>query len=324
MRNQQPSLADIYIARRRIHHLVYRTPLIESQPLSRLTGSKIFVKLENHQKTGSFKLRGATNKIKSLDARALEKGVITVSSGNHGLAVSFAARELGIPVHVSLSTATAKQKVAAIKRMGAEILMDGDTYDEAADVANKLKVDRNLTMIQPFDDPEIIAGQGTIGLEIIEDLPEIDTVLVPLSGGGLMSGIALALKTINPAIHVIGVSMDQGAAMVESMKAGHIVEVDEQPSLADALIGGLGSENHFTLNMVMKYVDETVLVSEDEIAAGMVFALEQHHQVLEGGGAVGIAALLAKKVKHIGKQIVIVASGGNANLPQLLELAQNA
>jgi len=320
--SQEPSLADIYFARRRIHHLIYRTPLIESQILSKLTGSETYLKLENLQKTGSFKLRGATNKITSMGPKALEKGVITVSSGNHGLAVSYASRELGIPAYVSVSSATAEHKVAAIRNMGSEVLMEGGTYDEASDVANQKSNDLNLTMIHPFDDPNVIAGQGTIGLEIIEDLPEIDTVLVPLSGGGLMSGIALALKTIKPSIYVIGVSMDHGPAMVESIKAGRIVDVDEQPSLADALVGGLGNENHYTINMVKKYVDETVLVSEDEIAAGMVFALEQHHQVLEGGGAVGIAALMAKKVRHLGKHVVIVASGGNASLPILLDLAQ--
>ena len=323
MHSQEPSLADIYLARRRIYSKVIRTPLIESRPLSKLTGSEIYLKLENLQTTGSFKLRGATNKIMSLEPEALEKGVITVSSGNHGLAVSCAARELGIPATISVSTATVENKVAAIKNMGAEVLMDGGTYDEAADVANQKMNDLNLTMIHPFDDPDIIAGQGTIGLEIIEDLPEIDTILVPLSGGGLMSGVALALKTIKPSIYVVGVSMDHGPAMVESIKAGRIVEVDEQPSLADALVGGLGRENHYTLNMVTKYMDEAVLVSEDEIAAGMVFALEEHHQVFEGGGAVGIAALLAMKVKHLGKHVVIVASGGNANLQTLLDLTQN-
>jgi threonine dehydratase len=199
--------------------------------------------------------------------------------------------------------------------------MEGSTYDEAAEIASQKEKELNLTMIHPFDDPEIIAGQGTIGLEIIEDLPEIDTVLVPLSGGGLMSGIALALKTIKPSIHVVGVSMDQGPAMVESIKAGHIVEVEEQPTLADALVGGLGRENHYTMNMVMKYMDETVLVAESEIAAGMLFALEQHHLVLEGGGAVGIAALLFEKVKKLRSKLVIVASGGNVSPETLFSLA---
>ena len=323
MQHQEPSLVDIYLARRRIQHLVFRTPLIESPRLSKQTKPKIYIKLENLQKTGSFKLRGATNKMKSLDPESLEKGVITVSSGNHCLAVSCAARELGVPATISVSTATVENKVAAIKNMGAEVLMDGGTYDEAADVANQKMNALDLTMIHPFDDPDIIAGQGTIVLEIIEDLPEIDTILVPLSGGGLMSGVAMALKTIKPSIYVVGVSMDHGPAMVESIRAGRIVEVDEQPSLADALVGGLGRENHYTLNMVAKYMDEAVLVSEDEIAAGMIFALEEHHQVLEGGGAVGIAALLAKKVKHPGKHIAIVASGGNASIPALMDLARS-
>jgi len=321
--SQEPSLADIYLARRRIYNKVIRTPLIESRPLSKLTGSEIYLKLENLQTTGSFKLRGATNKIMSLEPEALERGVITVSSGNHGLAVSCASRELGIPAYVSVSTATVENKVTAIKNMGAEVLTDGGTYDEAADVADQKMNDLDLTMIHPFDDSDIIAGQGTIGLEIIEDLPEIDTILVPLSGGGLMSGVAMALKTIKPSIYVVGVSMDQGPAMVESIRAGRIVEVDEEQSLADALVGGLGRENHYTLNMVAKYMDEAVLVSEDEIAAGMIFALEEHHQVLEGGGAVGIAALLAKKVEHPGKHIAIVASGGNASMPTLMDLARS-
>jgi threonine dehydratase len=318
---QEPSLADIYLARKVIQDKIFRTPLVESSTLSKLTDSETYLKLENLQKTGSFKLRGATNKITQLKSEALERGVITVSSGNHGLAVSTAARELGIRAYISVSSATAENKVAAIRATGAQILMEGSTYDEAAEIASQKEKELNLTMIHPFDDPEIIAGQGTIGLEIIEDLPEIDTVLVPLSGGGLMSGIALALKTIKPSIHVVGVSMDQGPAMVESIKAGHIVEVEEQPTLADALVGGLGRENHYTMNMVMKYMDETVLVAESEIAAGMLFALEQHHLVLEGGGAVGIAALLFEKVKKLRSKLVIVASGGNVSPETLFSLA---
>ena len=321
MPGQEPSLANIYLARKVIQDKIFRTPLVESSALSKLTGSETYLKLENLQKTGSFKLRGATNKITQLKSEALERGVITVSSGNHGLAVSTAARELGIRAYISVSSATAENKVAVIRATGAQILMEGSTYDEAAEIASQKEKELNLTMIHPFDDPEIIAGQGTIGLEIIEDLPEIDTVLVPLSGGGLMSGIALALKTIKPSIHVVGVSMNQGPAMVESIKAGHIVEVEEQPTLADALVGGLGRENHYTMNMVMKYMDETVLVAESEIAAGMLFALEQHHLVLEGGGAVGIAALLFEKVKKLGSKLVIVASGGNVSPETLFSLA---
>jgi threonine dehydratase len=156
----------------------------------------------------------------------------------------------------------------------------------------------------------------------MDDLPEIDTVIVPLSGGGLLSGVALALKSIKPSIHTVGVTMDQGAAMVESLKAGHIVEVQEQPTLADALAGGLGEQNLYTFNLIQKYVDETVLVSESEIASAMVFALDKHHLVVEGGGAVGIAALMHKKVKKVGKNTVIVISGSGVDLAVLLRVAQ--
>ena len=322
MQKQAPSLVDVYLARRRIQKNVLRTPLIESIILSKRTGSSVYIKLENLQKTGSFKLRGAINKISSLEPEAVEKGVITVSSGTHGLAVSYAAQQLRIPAYISVSTATAEHKVAAIRDLGSQVLMEGTTYDEAAEVADQKRKELDLTMVHPFDDPYIIAGQGTIGVEIVEDLPEVDTVIVPLSGGGLMSGIAMALKTIKPSIRVIGVSMEHGPAMVESIKVDRIVEVDEQPSLADALVGGLGSENHYTIRMVKQYMDESVLVSEDEIAAGMVFALDRDRQVLEGGGAVGIAALLAEKVKPPGNHIVVVASGGNASIQTLIELAQ--
>jgi threonine dehydratase len=177
-------------------------------------------------------------------------------------------------------------------------------------------------MVHPFDDADIIAGQGTIGLELMDDLPEIDTVIVPLSGGGLLSGVALALKSIKPSIHTVGVTMDQGAAMVESLKAGHIVEVQEQPTLADALAGGLGEQNLYTFNLIQKYVDETVLVSESEIASAMVFALDKHHLVVEGGGAVGIAALLHNKVKKVGENTAIVISGSGVDLAVLLRVAQ--
>jgi threonine dehydratase len=319
---QMPSLIDVYHARRRIQRSVLRTPLYESTALSKQTGSRTYLKLENLQKTGSFKLRGAVNRMSTLESEAMEKGVITVSSGNHGLAVSYAAQQLGIPAYISVSTATAEHKVAAIRDLGSKVLMEGSTYDEAAEVADQKQKELDLTMVHPFDDPYIIAGQGTVGIEIVEDLPEVDTVIVPLSGGGLMSGISMTLKTIKPSIRVVGVSMEYGPAMVESIKADRIMEVDEQPSLADALVGGLGSANHYTIRMVKQYMDESVLVSEDEIAAGMVFALERDHQVLEGGGAVGIAALLAKKVMPLGRHIVVVASGGNASIPALIDLVQ--
>lgn len=317
------TLQDVYRARKRVAAIARRTPLIESQRLAdraRLPApAHVYLKLENQQATGAFKLRGAANKLLRLTAGEKERGVITISTGNHGRAVSYAARHLGIRAVVCLSEGVTKSKLAAIKRLGAETVVHGNTYDQAEEQAFRLQQERGLTMIEPFDDPDIIAGQGTIGLEILEDLPDIDTAVVPLSGGGLISGIALVLKSANPAIRVIGVSMDRAPVMYHSLRAGAPIQMEEEETIADALVGGIGLANKHTFRMVQQYVDETVLVSEEEIAAGMAFALEEHHQVIEGGAAVGIAALLHHRVNQVGRQVAVVVSGGNVATDRLLE-----
>jgi threonine dehydratase len=213
-------------------------------------------------------------------------------------------------------------KVEEIQALDAEVLICGGTYDEADEEAQRIQIERGLTMVHPFDDPYIIAGQGTVGLELLEDLPPIDTAIVPLSGGGLISGIAIALKDADPSIQVIGVTMDRGPAMFDSLRAGKIVEVEEEPTLADALAGGIGFDNAYTFRMVQEYVDDTVLVSEDEIAGAMVFSLEKHRLIVEGGGAVGIASVLYGKIKELGKRVAVVVSGSNVELPTLFTLAQ--
>ena len=303
MQIKPPMLGDIYQAEYLIRETIYQTPLIKSPWLSKFCGSEIFLKLEGLQVTGSFKIRGATNKILSLKSEKKKRGIIAVSSGNHGRAVAFIASKFNIPEVVCMSETVPANKVDAIRDLGAEVVIKGKTYDQATEVALRHQAERGLTMIHPFDDPYVIAGQGTIGLEIYKECPNIDSVIVPLSGGGLLGGIALALKSINPTIQTIGASMDKGAAMAESLAAGKIVDIVEEPSLADALVGGLGSENHYTFNLNQRYVDRTVLVTEDEIAAGMTYALEKEHLVVEGGGAVGIAALLAKKVEGMGENM---------------------
>jgi len=323
MPHTELALRDVYLARQRIMSLARRTPIIEAPGLSERGNTNIVLKLENLQATGSFKIRGATNKLLSLSEQERSRGVMTVSSGNHGRAVSHVASRLGIQATICLPDTVPENKRQAIRRAGAELLMAGATYEEASATAARLQEERGLTMIHPFDDPFVIAGQGTIGLELLEDLPEIDTVLVPLSGGGLMGGIAFALKSANPRLRTIGVSMDRGPAMVDSLRAGKVVGVVEQPTLADALAGGLGAENIYTFEMIREYVDETVLVSEEEIAAAMTFALEEHHLVVEGGGAVGIAALQSEKVRDLGKNVAVVLSGSNVDIPVLLEAARN-
>lgn len=322
MKTQPPGLIDVYLAKRKIKKSIYRTPIVKSPGLREIVTAECYLKLENLQNTGSFKIRGATNKILSLSDDERKRGVIAVSSGNHGRAVASVAQKYNIPAVICISETVPRNKVQAIRELGAEIVIAGKSYDAASEGAEKLQVERGLTMIHPFDDPYVIAGQGTIGLELIEDLPEIDTAIVPLSGGGLLGGIALTLKSINPKIRTIGVSMDRGPAMFESLKAGRIMEVIEEPTLADALVGGIGKNNAHTFAIIQQFVDETVLVSEGEIAAGMTFALERHQLVVEGGGAVGIAAVLAGKVKEIGENTAIVISGANVDLPVLIEVAQ--
>ena len=323
MPHTELALRDVYLARQRIMSLARRTPIIEAPILSERANTKVVHKLENLQTTGSFKIRGATNKLLSLSEEQRKRGVMTVSSGNHGRAVSHVASRLGIHATICLPDTVPENKREAIRRSGAELVMAGATYAEASDAAVSLKKERGLTMVHPFDDPFVIAGQGTIGLELLEDFPGIDTVLVPLSGGGLMGGIAFVLKSADPTLRTIGITMERAPAMVESLRAGKVVDVVEEPTLADALAGGLGGENIYTFEMIRAYVDDTILVSEEEIAAAMAFALEEYHLVVEGGGAVGIAALLSEKVRELGKNVAVVLSGSNVDIPILLEAAQN-
>ena len=313
------SLRDVYLARNRISTIAIKTPILEDKELSS-SSSFVYLKLENLQITGSFKLRGAANKILSLSDEERARGVITVSSGNHGRAVSYVAKKVGVRATVCVPRVVPISKQESILALGAELVVEGENADEAMVYADKLQIERGMTMVHPFDDLDVIAGQGTIGVELLEEFPEIDTVIVPLSGGGLISGIAFSLKQASPTIRVIGVSMDRGPAMVESLKAGRVVDIIEEPSLADALMGGLNKDNQHTFTMVQKYVDETVLVSEDEIAAGMIHCLHHHHMIVEGGAAVAISALLSNKIRKLGKNIAVVISGSNVSISVLKKL----
>lgn len=313
------TLRDIYMARQKIASIVKRTPLIRSPGLTEQLERSVYLKLENVQETGAFKIRGAANKLLNLTSEELERGVVTVSSGNHGRALAYVASRLGSHAVVCMTEAVPEVKREAIRKLGAELFLSGNTYKETLDQASQIQKERGLVNVHPFDDPLIIAGQGTIGLELLEDLPEIDSVIVPLSGGGLLGGIALALKSADAGIRTIGVSMERNPAMVESLRAGKVVEVVEEPSLADALIGGIAPVEH-TFDIIQKYVDETVLVSEKEIAEAMIFAFEKHHLVVEGGGAVGLAALLFQKVEALGQHVAVVISGGNVDPTVLIQI----
>ncbi|OFW66039.1 MAG: hypothetical protein A2Z12_10095 [Actinobacteria bacterium RBG_16_68_21] len=305
-----PGPADIAAARERIRGIARVTPLLESPLLAAEWGSPVFLKAECSQETGSFKVRGAANALLSLPVERRVAGVVAVSSGNHGRAVAHVARTLGVPATICLSARVPRFKVAAIEALGARIVVAGPDQEDADAMARQIVREEGSTFVHPFDDPAVIAGQGTIGLEVLEERPDTTTLIVPLSGGGLIVGIAAAAKAINPAIRVVGVSQDRGPAMYQSMRAGRIVPVVEEDTLADALAGGLGSENHHTLEMCRRLVDETVLVSEEEIADAISWLHRAHSLRVEGGGAVGVAAIRSGGITSTGPAVVVV-SGGN-------------
>ena len=301
----------IYQAKKRISPYVTRTPLVRAHALSELHEAEIWCKLETMQPTGAFKLRGATNAILRLSEDQRKSGVVAVSTGNHGRGVAYAAREQNIRAVICLSGLVPENKVEAIKSLGADVRIIGNSQDEAEIEAHRLTEEEGLIPISPFDHPDVITGQGTIGLELLEDFPEINCAVVPLSGGGLISGIALALKAASPKIQIVGVTMENGPAMALSLKAGKPVEVKEGDSLADSLGGGIGLENRYTLSLVQKFVDKTLLVSEDEIGHAIRYVFETQRMVLEGGAAVGAAAILAKKLEVHGQKVVLIYSGNN-------------
>ena len=318
--DQHMTLRDLYLARARIAPWIRRTPLVASPSLSALGCARISLKLETTQDTGAFKLRGATNFMRASTNMARARGVVTVSTGNHGRAVAHAARRIGARAVVCMSELVPRNKREAIAALGAEIRIVGRSQDEAEVEAQRLMDEESLALVHPFDDPLVIAGQGTIGIEILEDLPEIDTVIVALSGGGLISGIALALKAASPRVRVIAVTMERGAAMYESVRAGRPVEVEETPSFADSLGGGIGLDNCYTFDLVRALVDDYVLVSETEIVQAIRHLYWNERVIVEGGGAVSVAAVLAEAVPGLTGNVVCVVSGGNIDMTTFTEI----
>ncbi|GAB2176582.1 hydroxyectoine utilization dehydratase EutB [Dongia sp. agr-C8] len=321
--DRAPDLAAIREAAAASVGAVLRTPLVASPALSAEAGHEVLLKLESLQATGAFKLRGATNAIRRLSDDQRRRGVGCCSTGNHGRAVAAAAKSAGIRAMVALSALVPATKVRAIEALGAEVRQVGVSQDQAQVEIDRLVNEQGLTDIPPFDHPDVIAGQGTIALELLEDRPDLRVIVVPLSGGGLISGIAIAAKALKPEIRIIGVTMENGAAMVESLKAGKPVEVEEVASLADSLGGGIGLQNRYTFETCRELVDDTILVSEAEIYRGMRFLFREQRLVTEGGAAVGAAALLAGKLKLDGPAAFIV-SGSNVDPDQFLAVASGA
>jgi threonine dehydratase len=292
------TLADIYRARRSISGTVVRTPLVPSQYMAEVVGREFLLKLEIAQPTGAFKLRGAVNAVFNLPNGVA--GVVCCSTGNHGRSVAYAAKARGLKAVVCMSSLVPAIKVDGIKALGAEVRIAGRSQDEALAESQRLRDAEGLVEISPFDDPLVVAGQGTIGLELLEERPDLETILVPLSGGGLAAGIAVAVKAIKPSIKVIGISMDRGAAMHTSLAAGHPVEMEEFASLADSLGGGIGLNNRLTFQLCRDLLDETILVSEEDIYRAMQALYYEDRLIAEGGSVVGIAAVKSGKVRLSG------------------------
>ena len=310
-----PGLKDIEHARQRLRGAVYETPCAYSERLSELSGTRCHVKLENLQMTGSFKERGAANRLMQLDGEERRRGVVTASAGNHGLAVAFHAARLGIPAVIVMPEWAPLIKVTSARRHGADVLLAGANFDEARAHAVDLARDRGLVMVHPFDDDAVIAGQGTLGLELLEQCPGLDAVIVPVGGGGLVAGAALAVKGRRPEVRVIGVQSEALPAMRRALDAGHRVDVPAAPTIADGIAVRVVAER--TLALTRTHVDDVVTVGEEDLANAILLLLEIEKTVVEGAGAAPLAALLNRPLGVAGATVALVLSGGNIDVTML-------
>lgn len=310
------SLADIQQARERIKNVVELTACDYSEVLSRLYGCQMYLKLENLQITGSFKPRGAFNKILQLTPEQRTAGVIAASAGNHAQGVAYAARQLGIAATIVMPETTPLAKIRGTEELGAAIVLSGSRYAEAYEKARELQQQHGYTFIHAFDDPQIIAGQGSVGLEILEQVPDLDVLIVPIGGGGLISGCALAIKHIRPEVRIIGVEAERIPSMKNSIKVGHVEECHPANTIADGI--SITRAGQHTYPLVKQYIDEIVTVSEEQIASAIMMLLEREKTLTEGAGAVGFAALSHGCIDNIkDKKIVVVLSGGNIDMTML-------
>jgi len=306
------TIADVTEAHAALKGLATDTPLVPSPYLTEQAGRPFHLKLEIAQPMGAFKLRGAANAIRHLPAGAA--GVVCVSTGNHGRGVAFAAKQKGVRAVVCMSELVPQAKIDGIKALGAEVRITGRSQDDAQKECLRLVADEGLVEISPFDDPHVIAGQATIGLELLDQCPELAAVLVPLSGGGLAGGIGFAVKSIKPDVQVIGISMDRGAAMQASLAAGHPVEVEEVASLADSLGGGIGLDNKLSFALCRDSLDAVVLVGEADIYRAMQTLYYEDRIVCEGASAVGVAALQAGQLSLPAGPVAAIVTGRNLDM----------
>ena len=309
-------------SRRRVSAHAYHTPLLTSRLLSQHSGYDVRLKAEVFQRTGSYKIRGPLNKFAELTPEERQRGVICSSAGNHAQGVALAAAIYGIKAVVCMAENATPSKVEATRAYGAEVVLHGSIWDEANERAKELVKERGLTYVHPFDDLDLIAGQGTVGLEILEDWPDVDVVVVPIGGGGLISGISMALKTHKPNVKVIGVESTGSPGMLESVRAGHLITLPSVTCIIDGLRVKRVGET--TLEVVRRYVDEIVTLSDEEIFEGLRWVMGHCKLVVEGAAAAPVAALRRGLIKAApGSRVACVLSGGNVNLDQLKGLRWN-
>ena len=315
------TLRDYEEARARIAAHIKHTPLLSSRQLSELTGYEVRLKAENFQTVGSYKIRGPLNKFAQMSEEEKKRGVVCSSAGNHAQGVALAARIYGIRAVVCMATNATPAKIAATKGYGAEVVLHGSIWDEANEKAKELVRDEGLTYVHPFDDAQLIAGQGTLGLEIVQDWPDVDAVVVPIGGGGLIAGVSMAVKSFNPKIKVIGVESSDGPAMKASLDAGSLQTIDCR-TIIDGLRVRRAGELNFSV--VQRFVDEIVTLPDREIFDAMLWVMERCKLVVEGAAAAPVAALMHGLVKlPKGSRVAAVISGGNVNLDQLRNLSWN-
>ena len=313
-------LADVLAARERVNGAIYYSPCPHSQMLSGLTGQQVYLKLENLQMTGSFKERGALNRIAMLTPEQAARGVVAASAGNHAQGVAYHATKRGIRSLIVMPLATPLVKVTATRGFGAEVVLFGANYDEACEEATRLCAAEGMTFIHPFDDAAVMAGQGTIGLELLEQVPRLEAVVVPIGGGGLIGGVACAIKESRPEVRVIGVQTARLPSMLAAVEMHRPVTVDPATTIADGI--AVRRAGDVTLPMVERYVDEIVTVEEDEIASAILMLLEREKTLAEGAGAAALAALLQKKTSLNGAHTAVMVCGGNIDVTLLSRIIE--
>jgi threonine dehydratase len=316
-----PALLDVAAveaARQRLRGAIYETPCPYSHTLSELTGSACHLKLENLQMTGSFKERGAANLLLQLDDGERRRGVVAASAGNHGLAVAFHAARLGIPATIVMPTYAPLIKVTSARRSGAEVILHGANYDEAYERARAVEQASGAVFVHPFDDARVVAGQGTLGLELLAQVDDLEAVVVPVGGGGLIAGVALAIKERRPAVRVIGVEAAAMPSMQRSLQARERVRVPPAPTIADGI--AVRRVGEVTFDLAQKYADEVVTVNEEELANAILLLLEIEKTVVEGAGAAPLAALLNRSLGLAGRRVALVLSGGNIDVTMVARI----